>query len=396
MNLPPDHQAQEQAQENDWSTPSDTQISEKHQQGKDYKSSIAVENNRLMQIKMIFQPAPWKSFLALGVVSLGLHLLVLRMPIPAIRPVSRVNQPIKVTRLATAPKPKRPVLKASSPKTLGKPAASVRPSRLRNRPVSASAIAPIRKLNSPTPAVASRPKTKASTSQSSVSQSSASASPKPKQSQNIDADFKDFPTYPGSDLSPESPALSTTDPFEKVVAFFDKTLEDQKQKWNPQVASNEPSGSKVYQISKGEATKFLNVFSKGQLGTAYVLTDKPTTLEALAEAEAAIASISDALGSLKALEKVDASRTAQPKLFQRNDSEIVSMNLTETLPPEKVFTDYLSNSLAQQRFEVSKPSAYGGGPVYILNRGQFTGYLNLVPSQDGTGTVIVFWKVPPA
>jgi hypothetical protein len=373
MNLPPDHRAQEQAQENDCSK----------------------------QTKMIFQPAPWKSFLALGVVSLGLHLLVLRMPIPAIQPVSKVNQPIEVTRLATAPKPKRPVLKASSSKTLEKAAASVRPSRLRNRPVSASAIAPIRKLDSPTPAVASRPQTKASTSQSSASQSSASrssasASPKPKQSQNIDADFKDFPTYPGSDLSPESPALSTTDPFEKVVAFFDKKLEDQKQKWNPQVASNEPSGSKVYQISKGEATKFLNVFSKGQLGTAYVLTDKPTTLEALAEAEAAIASISDALGSLKALEQVDASRTAQPKLFQRNDSEIVSMNLTETSPPEKVFTDYLSNSLAQQRFEVSKPSAYGGGPVYILNRGQFTGYLNLVPSQDGTGTVIVFWKVPPA
>jgi hypothetical protein len=389
MNLPSDRQAQEK----NWLPPADIPTLEQHQQDTDFRSSIAIPNDRSILAKPTVQSAPWKLFLVLGAVSVGLHLLALRIPIPAIQPVSKVNQPINAIRLAVAPKPKRlpeqSMPKLTLPPTSAKPKAIESSSRLQNRSVSRTAIAPTRKFIAP-----SRPKPTVPVAQ-------AGLSPAPELRQDPKPDpafaFKDFPTYPGSILSPESPASTTTAEFKKVADYFDEALlVARKRKWNAEEIVNEPGKIKSYRVSSGGVTKILSVFSKGQLGTAYVLTDRLTTLEALEEAEAAIASISDALGSLKALEKVDVSRIAQPKLFQRNDSEIVSMNLIEAAPPEKVFTDYLSDSLAQQGFDVPKPSAYGGGPVYVLNRGQFTGYLNLVPSQDGTGTVIVFWKVPPA
>jgi hypothetical protein len=390
---PPSHH---QAQEKDWPPPSDTSTSEGQQQGTDFKSPIlAVENDRSIQAKPVFQPAPWKLFFTLGVVSLGIHLLALRIPVPAIQTVSKINQPIRVTRLAVAPKPKR-IFSRSIPRFIAKPTlppTSAKPkpvessSRLQNRLVGRAATSPTLKPSSPSGLKPDVP----------TVQASPSPAPEPKQDQNTDLGFKDFPTYPGSAPSPESPASTTKDDFKKVVNYFDKALlGNQKQKWSSQEIANEPSRVKAYQVSKGGVTKFLSVFSKGQLGTAYVLTDQPTTLEALNETEAAIASINDILGDLKALERVDDSQTAQPKLFKRDDSKIHSMNLIEATPPEKVFTDYFSTSLAQNGFEVPKPAAYGGGPVYILNRGQFTAYLNLVPSKDGTGTVIVLWKVPPA
>jgi hypothetical protein len=390
MNLPSHHQSQEK----DWPIPSGTPTSAGHRQSTDGQSStLDVDNEQSVPTKTGLRPASWKSFLVLGAVSLGLHLLALRIPVPAIQAVSKVNQPIKVTRLAVAPKPKRlpprSIPKPSAPQTSVKSEASQRSSGLPNPSVNRAAIAPTRQPSSPSVAPSS-PKAPAS-------QASPSSPPAPNPDQKLEPDFKDFPTYPGSALSSESSVSTTTDDFKKVADYFDKVLlSDQKQKWSSQGILNESSGVKAYQVHKGGVKKILSVFSKGPLGTAYILTDRPTTLDALEKAEEAIASISDILGGLKALEQVDGSRTAQPTLFKRDDPEILSMNLIEVAPPEKVFADYFSTPLAQNGFEVPKPSAYGGGPVYVLNRGQFTGYLNLVPSQDGKGTVIIFWKVHPA
>ena len=48
----------------------------------------------------------------------------------------------------------------------------------------------------------------------------------------------------------------------------------------------------------------------------------------------------------------------------------------------------------QSIFEVSKSDNYGNGLLYKLKKSSFTGYLNLVPTKDGTCTIVVLWAEP--
>jgi hypothetical protein len=392
MNLPSHHQPEAK----DWPTPSDKPLSE--QQGTDSQPLMIArftrEGDRALPTQIRPQAAPWKSFLALGVVSLGLHLLALRIPFPALQSVSKINPPIKVTRLTITPKPKRLPPKAVSTPTVivGKPKVVTPSPAPQNRAGSPVAIASTQK-SFPTASKSSQPISSPPASQGSPS---FQPSTTPISTQKPDREFKDFPTYPESVLRPDSPVLTTAADFKEVVNYLYKALKgDPKQHWNVQEITQQPSGVKVYQVSKGGRTKFLSIFSKGQLGTAYVLTDRQTTLEALAKSEEAIANVSNILADLK-VQPTDDSLLVQPERFKRGDAEIVSKNFVEDTLPDQFFENRLKHSLKQNKFEIPKLSEYGGGAVYTLNRDLFTGYLNLLPSKDGTGTIIVFWKVPPA
>lgn len=340
------------------------------------------------------QAAPWKSFLALGVVSLGLHLLALRIPVPALQNVAKINPPIKVTRLTVTPKPKRlPPKAVSKPNPIVVKPKVVAPSLPpQNRVGSPVAISSTQKPH-PAATKSSQPISSPPASQgipSSEPSTAPTSPPKP------DPEFKDFPRYPDSVLRPDSPALSVAADFKTVADHFYKALTgDPKQHWNVQEITEQPSGTKVYQVKKGKTIKFLSIFSQGQLGTSYVLTDRQTTLEALKKEEEAIADVSGILAELR-VQPTDNSLLAQPEQFNRGDAEIVSKNFVEDILPEQFFDKKLSTSLMQSGFKMPKFSDYGGGPVYALNRDSFTGYLNLLPSKDGKRTVIVFWKVPPA
>jgi hypothetical protein len=389
MNLPSNHPTEEQGLIDS----SSVSALEGNRHGADPCSSTPAERSSSREPQVRSQFAPRISLLALGFISVGLHVWALIIPLPRMQPISsKPNQAIKVTRLAVAPKPKRspPKNLSAKVKTSAQTSAPAPSPRPQNRLPSRTAIASLRQVNpSPTPAASPKP--------SPTLQSSPPASPAPTQSQPPDPEFKDFPTYPGAALSPESPALSTSDDFKKVADYFDQALfANRNQKWATQVTIDKPSQRKVYQVSQGGATKFLSLFSKGPLGTAYVLADRPTTEEDLSKAEQAIANLGDILGSLKGIEPTDGSLTAQPELFSRV-AAIQSMNFIDVAPPEKVFQQYLSIPLDQNRFEVpSLPQSYGGGLLYPLKRGSFTSYLNLVPSKDGTGTIIILWRTPPA
>jgi hypothetical protein len=391
MKLPSHHQSEAK----DWPTPFDRPRSE--QQGTDPQPSMVAgfpgEGDRALPTQKRTQAAPWKSFLALGMVSLGLHLLALRIPVPALQSVSKINPPIKVTRLTVTPKPRR-----SPPRAIPKPTSIVVKPKVvapspssQNRAGSPVAIAPTRKPL-PTAIKSSQP-----ISSTPVSQGSPSSQPStaPTSTQKPDREFKDFPTYPGSVLRPDSPMLTIATDFKTVADYLYKKLTgDPKQHWNVQEITDQPSGVRVYQVKKGGRIKFLSIFSEGQLGTAYALTDRQTTLDALKKEEEAIANVGSILAELN-VQATDDSLLAQPERFKRGEAEIVSKNFVEDILPEQFFDKHLSTSLMQNGFKMPKLSDYGGGAVYELNRESFTGYLNLLPSNDGTGTVIVFWKVPP-
>ncbi len=310
MNLP----SEPQAQKKDWPTPSDTPISAGHRQGTDFESSMPTgESNHSILTKIGSQTAPWKSFLGLGIVSIGLHLLALRIPIPAMQPVSKINQPIKVTQLTVLPKPKRlpkkSLLKPTSLPTSVKPKAVGSSPRLQNRAISPAAIissrpsspAPVAftRSPSPVPVVSSSPISKSSAPQPSPSPTPVSEqTPVLEQKPESGSGFRDFPFYPGAkppDL--KNPAYRTPADFKMVLSFFDDAFHDPKQKWHYEVSTDE-TNQRVYRITKGGETKFLSVFSKKTQGTVYTLADQPTTEEALRKEEEKMSTSFDQFGKL--------------------------------------------------------------------------------------------------
>jgi hypothetical protein len=139
------------------------------------------------------------------------------------------------------------------------------------------------------------------------------------------------------------------------------------------------------------------IFVEGK-GTLYVLAEEPRTLADLSQAIEVPAEI---YGVLQGLAAEDATRInfAQPDAFYTADALRSSIGAAKLVPgesPDSFFDTYFRTNLVNSGFEPSDTSQqYGGGPVYTVKKEDLLLYINLVPTQDGNGTVVVVWKSLP-
>ncbi len=63
--------------------------------------------------------------------------------------------------------------------------------------------------------------------------------------------------------------------------------------------------------------------------------------------------------------------------------------------PEQVFSTIFAPVLKSNGFEVNLQGEYGGGKIYEVKQGTFVTYLNLVPTSDRQGTIVVAWSSIP-
>jgi len=64
--------------------------------------------------------------------------------------------------------------------------------------------------------------------------------------------------------------------------------------------------------------------------------------------------------------------------------------------PQQVYISVLNSQLQDGNFQTIQKADYGGGAVYEVRQGDTTWYLNLVPTLDGNGTIIVVWNRDPS
>ncbi|NEQ22260.1 MAG: hypothetical protein F6K28_24320 [Microcoleus sp. SIO2G3] len=64
--------------------------------------------------------------------------------------------------------------------------------------------------------------------------------------------------------------------------------------------------------------------------------------------------------------------------------------------PEQVYISVLSSQLQSGNFQTEQKPDYGGGTVYKIRQDDSVWYLNLVPTTDGKGTIIVVWNREPS
>jgi hypothetical protein len=331
-------------------------------------------------LNVIPKPVRWQSYLhPLWLVSLGLHLMFLSIPMPTKQTPPKPPRSVKLTKLAPTPKIKtktspRPKL-AAQPKTIINPSPSV--------PVKSAPIAVVPKPAQPkqTPKVTPSPQAKAKV--------------KIKQSPGNESGLKNFPQYPDASPACGDYCSETSTDLTTVANYFVKTLKAQT--WQvTQLNTTETSGQQLfYQVTKGDLKYVLSILTTATNKTQYMLADQPLTLADFTQAEASAGDIGDILDKASGGNKVTEDIIARKNLFTGKPS-IISSFLMEGAKPDSVI-ETIRADLTTKGFEVEKmPQTYADGPIYSVKLNIFTGYLNPVLSSDRKGTVIVFWKTPPA
>ena len=342
-------------------------------------------------------------------ISLAAHGLLLFIPLPSnVKTVPPPKEkPVRITQFSNSSKQPIVTLPKASPKIIQPPKLIQKVAFLNRQLV----------LPSPHPRVVPPPQQQAvqkssstpSVQPSTVSSATTTPSPTPSNSpSNPNDPFADFPHYQPSTAGcfGKPSCYETNVALDRLANYFDKQL---PVKYGVKSEFNEPN-RRVYQLSKGGVTKYLNLLLiDQQQGAVYVLADQALTPDQLKGAVEIPPGLVTALGQVSddKAEESDFSDTGPfftklshqeqdgtllPPEFRpgiEGDPKLVSGQTPQILAP------VLTANLKGVFDEITPAQDYGKGLVYKMMKGSATFYLNLVPTQDGKSTIVVLWTSLP-
>jgi hypothetical protein len=349
-------------------------VSSNHDSPSSVPGAIADETDWLHSVQKPSGLAKILFGLAL-LVSLGLHGVLLLLPTGSENKATTQKPEEKSIRITQLPMQ----IKAPVVKQLPKAPALRKPTVV-TKPLRSNTTVPA--LRQPKPQAAPPPSPRTASANTTAS----GANP-----------WQDFPQYPGAETGCHNlqSCLQTADGLDKVTAFFEKELDAKK--YASKLTITE-ANRKVYQVARNGITQFLSVIEEAGKGTIYVLAEAPRSLSELAKAVEVPAEIYSVLQNLDAGDAIRSNFT-QPDLFYSGDSprsDIGIMKLVPNANASTFFDEYFNTNLRNNEFDFSETGqTYGNGPIYAIKKGKLSLYLNMVPTQDGTGTIVVVWKQLP-
>lgn len=339
--------------------------------------------------------------------SVALHGLLLLMPMPEEKAkIPKKEKTVKVTQLALPPS--KPAA-STAPKTLIATKPKVTP--LTSRPVQPvvrrqpliQAVKP-KLVQTPLP-----PRQVTATPSPSATASPAvspNVEPTTPPSDATNTPLAEFPHFPGAKPGClEVPScFQTANDLAKVADHFTKELPAKG--FTAPEDINEAE-RKVYQVSRSDfPPQYLSLISTKD-GTIYVLADQPRSLDELKNAVDVPPEFYTILAEVGE-ELEDESQFSEPTQFytklssQDSDASLIPAQLRPEIQATKLIADQTPDAVyatmlssLQSIFEVSESGSYGGGTLYTLKKGSFSGYLNLVPTKDNSGTIVVLWTESP-
>ncbi|UZQ55628.1 hypothetical protein OOK60_06035 [Trichothermofontia sichuanensis B231] len=362
------------------------------------------------------QPRFWKNLPApvrvlirpMLFLSLGLHALLLLLPLPGERepepepepellPAEQAIKVVPAPNLA-AGKPLTP--KPTSPSPVAKPTRPAAPPR--SSPTTPPIVAsqpPPPVSNQPTPSASPRPsEPEAPSSPPAIDLNAPSPEPIPPAAAPTGA-FDDFPKPEGTvagclglNQCQQAEGVRLT----RLVQDLQTMLERQGYAVTAVDLDND-QGRRVFEVTKGEEKRYLNLFSTPE-GTVYLLAEQILTL---AEVEAMAASRQALVTLVQGL----SNQQARGQDFTQPNAFFTEMGLREGLEPffplvaaqtpDRLWATQLAPQLQQQGFTVAPLPDYAGGPLYQVQQGALVYYLSLVPAAGGQGAIVTLWSQMP-
>lgn len=323
--------------------------------------------------------------------SIGLHVLLLLAPIPDNAALETDSQPteseVQVTRLPKQPATPQPSVTPAKPTPTPSPQV-VRPSPVQPAPIRPPAPRPLPPVAKPQVAPSATP----------AASPTPSPSPAPVPPPTIPFAV---PLLTGTQTG--CFGLGTCHEITNGTNFrtAGQTLEQalQAQGYTVKLRDDlDETGRKVYELTKDNKTRYLNVLSSDVGSTVYVVTPEPVSLSELQSSETQKAELEAILDGIAA-GTANPSQLAQPEAFFAGPTPRPEtggkLRLVAGSSPQDLLTS-LTSSLQSQGFTLTEAGGYGNGLLYEVTKGPYTGYLNLVPSVDGSSTIVVLWTNLPS
>jgi hypothetical protein len=374
-------------------------------------SGLSLPKNSLGS-RWLIRPALWGS--------IGLHILLLLLPIPERQPIESAETQVKLT---PQPSPSPSPTAKPSPQPVPQPVARpLRPSPLAQTPAQIPVQPPVKppvKLpvkppqQRPVPSAAQRPTPP--TPQSPAAKPRQTAVPSPSSPQPSPAPvstptppvvpalaipFADVPLLAGAQTG--CFGLGTCRQIMDGTPFREagQTLEQQFQAQGYTVklrADLEDTGRKVYELNKGKETRYLNVLSADVGNMVYLVTPQPVSLSELQGSEPLKAQLEAILNGIPAT-TANVNQFFQPDAFFANATARPEtggrLRLVAGQSPDQMLQT-LTPQLQAQGFSLTAAGGYGSGLLYEVTQAAYTGYLSLVPAADQSGTIVVLWTNVP-
>lgn len=341
--------------------------------------------------------------------SLGLHMLLFLLPLLP----DRVAEPdetdavepeetsVALTPLPLEPTP-QPSVADSSPASIPTPAPVPAPV---NSPVPAP-VPPIAPAPLPTPIPTPAPVEVAPTPSAASPEPRSEAVPFPSASPTVPppqtqivaplADFPHLAESSGCSNQATEGCRQVGGNFRQVSQALREQLRQQGYTVSPR-DDLEETGRQVYEVTKDDRTRYLSIISADLGETVYVLAAEPVTQADIEQVGMVQAELEATLSQLAGGTSATPTQLGYPEFFLAGNQprpEIRSLHWVKDTAPTQL-GDRLTRDLQSNGFQLSPIGEYGGGTLYEVSRQAFLGYLNLVPTADRNGTIVVQWQQLP-
>ncbi len=187
----------------------------------------------------------------------------------------------------------------------------------------------------------------------------------------------------------------TSDPLDSVQAYFEKKLAGTD--FQVEKLTNRPD-TKVYQVTKGNLTQYLQLFAVEEKGTMILLSSQrvdcyrlssetqPEKPNPKTEEQTFDATFQNLYAQLGWMEEKDFATTSEiEKIFGKDTNNT----------PDKLAL-LVKSKLESEGFETSQVDREVSGFLYKVKKGEFTKYISIVPTEEGKGAIILALKDFPA
>jgi hypothetical protein len=186
----------------------------------------------------------------------------------------------------------------------------------------------------------------------------------------------------------------TSDPLDSVQAYFDKKLAGTD--FQVEKLTDKPD-TKVYQVSRGNLTQFLQLFAVEEKGTMILLSSQRVDCYRLSNE-----SLPEKPDSKTEQQSFDVTfQNLYAQLGWKEEKEFATTSEVETIfgkdinnTPEQLAL-LVKSKLESEGFAASQINKETSELLYEVKKGDFTKYISFVPAKEGKGAVILALKTLP-
>lgn len=186
----------------------------------------------------------------------------------------------------------------------------------------------------------------------------------------------------------EASARNIKQPLGQVIKYYGKELPNRQ--YNPLSSPiTDDADLKIYQVSKGNVSQYLHLISKGE-DTVIFLSTQQLSRKDLASLEVETAEEREFKATLRQTIAMTSTKELTADIKSKlGDGKYSDFGIFPGKKPTQLGSEF-KNALSGKGFDVKEPMNLGAdGLIYSVKKNDFVGHIQLIPTQDGSGTAII-------